>query len=159
MSEITSSTRMISDKGTLREYRCRAIAPLVLLGKKATEIAKEFETLTDPNLNSLKYQTILQLLKSAEYEAIMKEITSGEMALTLTEAKSALGKLVPKAVRVLEKAMEEGDHSEALQAARMVFRSVGLEQGEKDAGDQNITILLPGAEQPTTIEVKNEDNI
>ncbi len=85
-----------------------------------------------------------------------------EVRVLLNKAKTALVRLTPKSVRVLEKAMEvyldTGNGArEAIGAANTALKAVGLnEEGERQS-DTQITVVLPSGVESRIIDISPDN--
>jgi len=72
-----------------------------------------------------------------------------------------MSRLGDMAIDVLERAMKNGAHREAIQAANLILRSQGVIEAPEAANDSTLTVVLPSGVQvssskPNTLEVKSE---
>jgi len=78
------------------------------------------------------------------------------LAPALSQAKAQLARLTTKAIKAVERALDEGSARDALQAASIVLKSVGLHEEKEQQSDTSITVVLPSGLEPVTYEIKGE---
>lgn len=97
-----------------------------------------------------------KLLKSDAYKAMIDDAMGIELKAAKNQAVITMSRLVLKAVKRIEDALDSGDHQDALAAAKMTLKAVGLEE-LKEQSESNLTIILPNmttAPKENIIEVK-----
>lgn len=124
-----------------------SVLPLALLGTPAGKIADQ---LGHP-VSRIKMVMNLESYKKALDKAIGEDLEAN-----LKTAKAGISALISKAISAVNRALECGNTSDEIAAAKMVFKAVGLEQTEAETKDTSIQIILPGASSPQTFEVKSE---
>lgn len=129
------------------EALTRQVATIMLSGASVADCAKRLAI--TPN-------AVRTITASDRYKEIVSTTAEEELAPALAKAKAQLARLSTKAVAAIERALDEGSARDALQAATIVLKSVGLHEEEKQVQDTAITVIMPGAETPRTIEVENE---
>lgn len=106
--------------------------------------------------------TVKKIMASEAYKHEVSTLADTELGPALAKVKSNLAKLTGKAVQVLDKAMDRAISTgegmrEALEASKVVLKSVGLHEEQETQQDQSITIVMPsGIEQVVTYEVEKE---
>lgn len=106
--------------------------------------------------------TVKKIMASEAYKQEVSSLADTELGPALAKVKSNLAKLTGKAVQVLDKAMDRAISTgegmrEALEASKVVLKSVGLHEEQEAQQDQSITIVMPsGIEQVVTYEVEKE---
>lgn len=142
------------DKTVVDEVLTRQVATIMATGATVGQCAKQL---------NISNAAVKRITSSAKYREIVLKSAEVDLAPALAEVKSKLSKLSSKAVRVLEKAMdravEDGEGvREALEAAKVVLKAVGLSEEKETQQDATINIMLPGGiEVPITYEQNKED--
>ena len=143
------------DQTVVNESLTRQVATYLLTNASVSDCAKTL---------GISASSVRTITESPRYKELIEEVSEAELGTLLTKTKTRLAKLTEKAVRVVEKSMQDyldgsGSAREALQGAQMAFKATGLhEEGEKQ-NDTSITVILPtGVEAPVTYEVKNDRN-
>lgn len=134
------------DPTVVNEALTRQIATVMLTGASVSECARQL---------SLSVPAVKRITESDKYKQIVADTAEDELGPALAKAKAQLARLSTKAVKAIEKALDDGGHREALQAASIVLKAVGLSEDEKQQQDTQITVVMPGAEAPVTFEVQN----
>lgn len=137
------------DPATVQESMGRQVATLALSGISVRTIGEKLK---------ITPAAVRRIMETDHYKGLIADSAEQELGPALAKAKSQLAKLAPKAVKAIERALDEGSARDALQAATIVLKSVGLHE-EKDAQqDQSITIVMPnGIEAPITYEVPKDE--
>lgn len=135
-----------ANKDVIDEVLTRQVAAASLDGSSAMQISKNLK---------ISYSLVRDIVASAKFKEVLEKAGEQELAPALARAKGQMARLVSKAVKAIERALDEGEHSDALKAASMVFRAVGLDEQEKKDQDTNITVVLPGGTLDNVIEVKS----
>lgn len=134
---------------TLREltpHEYYQIALAKTKGATILELAKQFNMSTFTICKALKKDVVKDHIKTIENDVLVE---------AMSELKLGLSKLTGKAIKALEKAIEDGN----MMAVGLFFKGlgVGAEDNSKKDGPQNLTIVMPGAttEKPA-IEIQSE---
>lgn len=134
----------------INETVVKRAAALAALGATRYRVAKELK---------ISHYYVRKIWKDELFLKTIQEI--GDAAVTSAKAttKKELAKLAPKAVNTIEKNLDRHN----LEAARIILRSLGLEQekpGEQKEG--GLTLILAGQKpepQKATVQVvREEDN-
>lgn len=135
----------------LDEVITRRVAVLAMSGGTVPTIMKQL---------ALSRAAVEGILASPKYKEVVTLAGEEETTKALTKAKLDMSKLSAKAVKVVDKAMDDyltgaGNAREAIGAAQMVLKAAGIHETEEKAQDSVINIVLPtGIEQQITYEVK-----
>lgn len=134
------------DPTVVSEALTRQIATLLLSGISVADCAKQL---------AITPASVRRITDTDKYKEIVTKAAEDELAPALSKAKAQLARLTTKAIAAIDRALTDGNARDALQAAMIVLKSVGLHE-EKDAQqDTSITVILPGGlESPITYEVK-----
>lgn len=145
----TSKTKDLRsmDETVVNEALTRQVATVMLSGASVADCAKRL---------TLSPNAVRTITSSARYKEIVAKTAEEELAPALAKAKAQLARLSTKAVAAIERALDEGSARDALQAATIVLKSVGLHEEEKQQQDTQLTIIMPGAAEPKTYEVPSE---
>jgi transposase-like protein len=149
MSQKTKNVATM-DPTVVQEALTRQVAAVLLTGASVTDCAKQL---------SISPAAVRRIQASDKYKELVTETAESELAPALAKAKAQLARLSAKAVKAIEKALDEGSARDALQAATIVLRSVGLHEDEKQQQDTAITVIMPGATTEQVIEVQAEEEI
>jgi CRISPR/Cas system CSM-associated protein Csm2 small subunit len=104
-------------------------------------------------LNISRHQ-VRRFMADPRYREILDEVAEKELVPAITSMRNKIAKLGDKAIRVLEQHLDEGN----LDAAKMVFKAMGLEAQEERQMDTTIQVIMPGAhDDAKTIEVEVDD--
>lgn len=136
------------DQTVVDEALTRQVATIMLTGASVADCAKRL---------SISPNAVRTITASDRYKEIVTTAAEEELAPALAKAKAQLARLSTKAVAAIERALDEGSARDALQAATIVLKSVGLHEEEKQQQDTSITVIMPGAAEPSIIEVKSEE--
>lgn len=107
---------------------------------------------------NLHKNTVNKYIKHPSFMKQYEEDYAKIAAPAKDKARKELARLVPKAIKVIERNLEDDN----LEAAKMVLKAIGLEQEEESKGDTQIVVNLPNLGQEpkevesTIIEVKDE---
>jgi hypothetical protein len=140
------------DEAVVSEALTRQVATVALTGASAAVIARQL---------TISPAAVRKIQAMDRYKELIAETAEEELAPALAKAKSQLARLSVKAVKVVERNLdqylEDGKGGrEALNAATIVLKAVGLhEEGEKQQ-DAVIQVVLPSGAEPVTYEVKSE---
>ena len=127
----------------LSEGQLTQIVTMRFTGATTTEIAK---------VMGISRQSVDNILKKDKALALTKEMQDALVADAKLSAKADIARLTDKAIKALERALEEGDIS----AVKLHFTALGLlEKQEEKQNDTNLTIVLPG-QAPEPKEVEND---
>lgn len=137
------------DQTVIDESLTRQIATVMLTNASVAECARKL---------AISPSAVKTILASDKYKEIVAKEAEQELGPALAKAKAQLARLSTKAVAAIERALDEGSARDALQAATIVLKSVGLHEEERQQQDTQLTIIMPGAESPTTIDVTPFDN-
>lgn len=144
----TSKTKRVEnmDETVVAEALTRQVATVLLSGISVTDCAKQL---------SITPAAVRRITASDKYKELVTQTAEEELAPALSKAKAQLARLTTKAIKAVEKALDEGSARDALQAATIVLKSVGLHEEKEAQQDTSITVVLPsGIETPITYEVK-----
>lgn len=133
-----------------RDVLARRAAELFAAGATHDSVSKELK---------IHKVTLRAVIKSTNFDKYLAD-TFDEIAKPARGyAKRALSRLMPKAIKAVEDALDSGD----LEAAKIVFKSAGIEAPQEDGGkDTTIVVNLPNltgvtTKQETIIEIPRED--
>jgi transposase-like protein len=135
------------DPTVVDEALTRQVATVLLTGASVTECAKQL---------SISPAAVRRIQDTEKFKELVAETAEQELGPALAKAKAQLARLSTKAVKAIEAALDGASHREALQAATIVLKAVGLHEEERQQQDTQINVILPGGESPMTIEVPNE---
>lgn len=136
------------DPTVVDESLTRQVATVMLGGASVAECAKRL---------SLSPNAVRTITASDRYKEIVAKTAEEELAPALAKAKAQLARLSTKAVAAIERALDEGSARDALQAATIVLKSVGLHEEESKQQDTTIQIVMPnGIDLGNTIDVPAE---
>lgn len=119
----------------------------MLTGASVTACAKQL---------SVTPAAVRKILDTDKYKELITVTAEDGLAPALSQAKAMLAKLTPKAIKAIENALDTGSARDALQAATIVLKSVGLHEEKEQQSDQNITVILPSGAEPITYEISKE---
>jgi hypothetical protein len=142
------------DSTVITEALTRQVATVMLTGASVTECAKQL---------TISPAAVRKIVASDKYKDIIADAAEAELGPALAKARGQLARLSVKAVKVVERNLdqylEDGKGGrEALNAATIVLKAVGLhEEGEKQQ-DTQITVVLPGGAEPVTYDVTPDDD-
>lgn len=141
------------DPTTVNESLTRQIATYLLTNTSIADCAKTL---------GLSPSSVRTIIESPRYKEIVESTAEAELGPLLAKTKTSLARLAPKAVKLIEKAIDDaqtgvGNMREGLAAAQLALKATGLHEEKEAQQDQSITIIMPtGVEQPVTYEVKEE---
>jgi hypothetical protein len=92
-------------------------------------------------------------MASSEFRDVLSDVGDAALKPAIAKAKNGADGLVDKALKVLEDALDEGD----IDAAKVVFKLIGLENQEERASDTHLTVVMPGAQTENVISVKPKE--
>lgn len=136
------------DQTYVDEVLTRQVAALSLTGIMPSDVAKQL---------SVSVGTVRKILASPKYKEVLTAEAEEDFAPAVAKAKAALTKLTNKAIAALERALDEGSVRDALEASKIVLKAVGLAEDNEKQGDASITVIMPGASEPKTIEVVDNE--
>lgn len=94
---------------------------------------------------------VISRIKNSEFfKNMLSAQANHEIGSVIETGRNGLAKLVQKAIKVVEARLDYND----LEAAKTVFRAVGIEKMEEKPVDTNITVVMPGGLNEKVIEVK-----
>jgi hypothetical protein len=135
------------DKTVVEEALTRQIATIMLTGASVTDCAKKL-TITPA--------AVRRIIETDKYKELVTVTAEDSLTPALSQAKLQLGKLVTKAIKAVERALDEGSARDSLQAATIVLKSVGLHEEKEQQSDTSITVVLPSGLEPVTYEIKGD---
>jgi hypothetical protein len=145
---MSTKTRNINnlDPTVVQEALTRQVATIMLSGATVTDCAKRL-TITPA--------AVRRITATDKYKELVTVTAEDELAPALSQAKAQLARLTTKAIKAVERALDEGSARDSLQAATIVLKAVGLHEEKEQQNDTSITVVLPsGLEAPITYEVK-----
>jgi hypothetical protein len=139
------------DPTVVNESLTRQVAAILLTNVSVTQCAKQL---------AITPAAVRRIIESPRYKELVETTAEEELGPALAKAKSQLAKLTTKAVAAIERALgPEASNRDALQAATIVLKSVGLHEEKEVQQDTQINIVMPtGVEVPITYEVKEEES-
>jgi hypothetical protein len=140
------------DETVVSEALTRQVAAILLTGASVTDCAKKL-TITPA--------AVRRITASDKYKELITGTAEDELAPALAKAKTQLANLTTKAVKAIERALDEGSARDALQAATIVLKSVGLHEEKEAQQEQSLTVILPSGLElntVTTYEAKNSED-
>lgn len=145
-----SNKALLSADPALKDAVTKQVAALRISGMSKEEIANKIR---------ISRRQVDNVIKSDEYKVIITEIGESAVMEAKNVLKRRVSELVPQAYEALKNNLAEDN----MEAVKVVFKAVGLEQKEESAqGDTSITILMPGQQEPkdvnADIEVEDETN-
>lgn len=139
----------ISKKTDITAGLIRDVAIMAAAGSPKTNIQKKF--------NATPF-IINEILAMPDCQAVINEINQTAIDEAKTTIKQGMSGLAKEAVRVVADNLKRNN----LEAAKMVLRSLGLEQ-EKDTGQNNsfqlVLATTPTPEKTITVKEDNSDAI
>lgn len=122
----------------------KAIATRKALGTSVRELSKEF---------GYSNVVINRALSTEIAKAIQKEIVESAVTGAVAVVRRELADLVPLTLQAVRAQLEDN----SLEAVKIVYRALGMEQQEEKQGNatQAIQVILPGAQAPIK-DVANE---
>jgi len=142
------------DPTVIDEVLTRRVAALAINCASVPAIMKQL---------GLSRDVVDDIQASAKYKEVVTKAGEDETNRALAKAKLDLTRLSGKAVKVVEKAMDDalsgkGSMREGIGGAQLVLKAAGIHENEEKAQDSNITIIMPqGVEQAVTYEIKKEE--
>lgn len=101
----------------------------------------------------LSYVQLANVKKSEEYATALADIRKELVDTAKNVAVGGLAKMVPEAIEAVKQQLKKHN----LDAAKMVFKGVGVEQADQEAKDNSLTIILPGQKQEKVIDSNGEE--
>lgn len=135
------------DKTVVDEALTRQVATIMLSGASVTDCSKAL---------SITPAAVRRITGSDKYKELVTVTAEDSLAPALSQAKLQLARLTTKAIKAVERALDEGSARDALQAASIVLKSVGLHEEKEAQSDTSITVVLPSGLEPVTYEIKGE---
>ncbi len=141
------------DQTVIDEVLTRRVAVLAINSASVPDIMKQL---------ALSRQAVEMIQASPKYKEVVQQAGEEETTKALAKAKLDLTRLSSKAVKVVEKAMDDaisgaGSMREGLGGAQLVLKAAGIHETEEKTQDSNITIIIPTGTEPVTYEVKKEE--
>lgn len=114
--------------------------------KQVTVLTEEFEyPFTRTQLNRLRIKdTYLNVIEDYKKNVVKKAVS---------DLKGGVSSLVPKIIKALEVALDEGN----LQAVMPALKILGVESQEPTQQAQNLTVVLPGRQQERAVNDKKDE--
>jgi len=143
------------DPIVIDEVLTRRVAVLAINSASVPDIMKQL---------ALSRQAVEMIQASPKYKEVVVKAGEEETSKALAKAKLDLTRLSSKAVKVVEKAMDNaldgtGSMREGLGGAQLVLKAAGIHETEEKASDSVINIVLPtGVEQQVTYAVEKEES-
>lgn len=143
MGKSTGTPKEVTE--TIEESKSKLIATLAFSGLTTTEIAAKVD---------MSEYRVSRLMKEPEFKALLKASAEDMIADSANIWKGAMWKLIPKALKVIEKALDEGE----LEAVKLVMKSVGVEKTEVAPSGGTLQVILPDykSEKVVTHEIKED---
>ncbi len=122
----------------------RQIATRKALGTSLRDLEKEF---------GISRPVINRILGTDLAKAIVKEVIDSAVVGAVSAIRRELADMTELAMEALRENLKEHN----MEAVKTYFKALGIEQQEKDSGNQQqaITVILPGAQAPK--DVINEE--
>lgn len=105
---------------------------------------------------NLPRHTVKKIINSPEYTEVLGKMTDDEIMPVINRTRAKITKLGDKAVKVLEKHLEEDN----LEGVKLVLKVMGLDnKPEEKQADTNINVILPGSSEKDvpSIVINQED--
>lgn len=115
----------------LNEVLLKRAAALSVVGTTVDKICTELA------ISRLQYE---KLVSDPRFDELITRIGEDDEKSFL-ETRRSIRKLVAKAIKALDEALDKG----SLEAVKIVFKSIGLDEKEQDRADASVTVILPGA--------------
>ena len=132
------------EKVIVDELLTRQIASMLASGSTAYVIAQELD---------LARTTVARIANSNATRALVKEIGESSVAAAKAQIRMETAGLVKKIMAVIHQQLDEGN----LDAVKVGLKVLGFNDQEQIApGVQTLNVIMPGADQPRTIEVESE---
>jgi hypothetical protein len=142
------------DPTVIDEVLTRRVAVLAINSASVPDIMKQL---------ALSRQAVEMIQASPKYKEVVAKAGQEETEKALTKAKLDLTRLSSKAVKVIDKAMQDyldgnGSAREAVGATQLVLKAAGIHETEEKAADANITIIMPSGVETVTYEAQKEES-
>jgi hypothetical protein len=125
-----------------KEVLVTKIAGLIAAGAEVNSISKEL---------GVTPQKVRYIRDLPETRDKVNELVNSVMGDIVKEAKRGLAKLLPKAIRAIDRRLEEDAD---LKAAELVLKGVGaLKEEETNNNATSITVVMPGQEAQEVINI------
>jgi len=141
------------DQTVIDEVLTRRVAALAINCASVPAIMKQL---------GLSRDVVDDIQASAKYKEVVTKAGEDETNRALAKAKLDLTRLSGKAVKVVEKGLDDaisgkGSMREGLGFAQLVLKAAGISETEEKTSDATINIIMPtGVEQQVTYEAKAE---
>lgn len=124
-----------------RDYaQLQQIVALTLVGTPEIRIAEQL---------GVSRHRVRKVRNSDAFKKELDDVAAQSKASAKAAVESELDRLAPKALKALEKALDEGK----VDAVRTYFEAIGLKDKNADAGGTGvIQLILPGAEAPKVVD-------
>jgi hypothetical protein len=141
------------DQTVIDEVLTRRVAVLAINSASVPDIMKQL---------ALSRQAVEGIMASPKFKEVVTRAGEEETQKALAKAKLDLTRLSSKAVRVVEKAMQDaldgkGSMREGLGGAQLVLKAAGIHETEEKASDSTINIIMPSGVEQMTYEVQKEE--
>lgn len=135
-----SDYQAVSEKSKeiIDEARVKQVAALVIAGISHNQISKDM---------GISRYFVNKIVNSTMFQQYVSKESEDALASAKSTIKAALTQRVPALIAAIDKHLEEGN----LEAVKIAFRALGMEQGESNTAASNITVVLPGAEPKEVI--------
>lgn len=130
-----------------KEILITKVAGLLAAGVQVNEIAKELA------ITPQKVRYVRDLPATRDK---VNELLNAAMGDVVKEAKRGLSKLLPKALRAIERRLEE---EADLKGAELVLKGVGALREEEVQHSSNIQVILPGQQDEIINVTPREDDV
>lgn len=129
-----------TSKFEIEDAQIRTVASMVISGSSINRIAQELSTTR---------HHIKKIMNTQQFRDLVKEQSEEVLITARNTLKAAITERVPELIRVLDKHLKDDN----LEAVKLAFKSLGMEAVEQQQASSNLTVVLPGFDQPKTIEV------
>lgn len=151
MSSKTKDLRSM-DETVVSEALTRQVATIMLGGSSVADCAKRL---------SISPNAVRTITASDRYKDIVAKVSKESLGPALAQTLAMMTALGPKAVKLVEKAIDDaldgtGSMRDGLDAVGKVHKAMGLGSDDRPQQDTSITVIMPGAAEPQTIEVQSE---
>lgn len=118
------------------------VAMLAITGAKASDIGA---------IMGLNAMQIGRVQRTPEYQKLFQDLVDRHLSSIIKRTRAQLAAMANTAVEVVKYHLEDN----SLDAAKLVFKAMGLEQLETDHNDTHIQIVMPGAEAPKVVATED----
>jgi hypothetical protein len=127
----------------IEEIITRKVATLMLANPTITiqDLAKRLEISKD---------LVKRIQASDRFRELLKVTGEDAMSRAVSKTRQEMAELAQEAVRVIKFQLQENN----LEAAKIVLKTMGLEQQEKTVSDTQLTVIIPGQTEPKDIEAE-----